>query len=70
MAEGLILILPLNLLAIEVATRQSVVWSNGTHTASPVLVFAKGNEKAIAPFSRFLGHPELGQKIIDTLRGQ
>ncbi len=59
-----------NLLAIEVATRQSVVWSNGTHTASPVLVFAKGNEQVTAPFVQFMGHPELGRTIIELLTGQ
>ncbi|MCP3673770.1 MAG: alkaline phosphatase [Gammaproteobacteria bacterium] len=59
-----------NLLAIEVATRQSVVWSNGTHTASPVLVFAKGNEQVTAPFVQFMGHPELGQKIIKIMTDQ
>jgi len=56
-----------NLLAIEVAEQQSVVWSNGTHTASPVLVFAVGSKKATAPFVSFMGHPELGRKIIDAL---
>lgn len=56
-----------NLLAIEVAEQQSVVWSNGTHTASPVLVFAKGNSEASAPFVSFMDHPSLGKKIIKTL---
>ncbi len=57
-----------NLLAIEVAEQQSVVWSNGTHTASPVLVFIKGEKKLDQQFSRFMGHPELGQKIIKILQ--
>ncbi|MFV1984877.1 MAG: alkaline phosphatase, partial [Thiohalomonadales bacterium] len=52
-----------NLLAIEVAEQQSVVWSNGTHTASPVLVFVKGDKKVSERFIRFMDHPELGQKI-------
>ncbi|PHS20527.1 MAG: alkaline phosphatase [Kangiella sp.] len=56
-----------NLLAIEIAEKQSVVWSNGTHTASPVLVFASGSKKSTAPFVSFMGHPELGKKIIDVL---
>jgi alkaline phosphatase len=56
-----------NLLAIEVAEQQSVVWSNGTHTASPVLVFAIGSAEATAPFVEFMDHPSLGRKIINSL---
>jgi len=59
-----------NLLAIEVATKQSVVWSNGTHTATPVLVFAKGNKEATAPFVDFLHHTQLGQNMINVLYQQ
>ncbi|PCJ48698.1 MAG: alkaline phosphatase [Gammaproteobacteria bacterium] len=57
-----------NLLAIEVAEQQSVVWSNGTHTASPVLVFVKGNKKVSDDFVRFMWQPELGQKIIELIK--
>jgi len=56
-----------NLLAIEVAEQQSVVWSNGTHTASPVLVFAAGSTEATAPFVEFMDHPSLGKKIMKSL---
>ena len=56
-----------NLLAIEVAEQQSVVWSNGTHTASPVLVFAVGSTESTAPFVEFMDHPSLGRKIINSL---
>ena len=56
-----------NLLAIEVAEQQLVVWSNGTHTASPVLVFASGNKESTASFVSFMDHPSLGRKIIETL---
>ena len=58
-----------NLLAIEVATRQSVVWSNGTHTASPVLVFAKGNPDVTAPFIQLMDHSQLGQNVIKAMTG-
>ncbi len=58
-----------NLLAIEVAEQQSVVWSNGTHTASPVLVFSIGKEEATIPFVEFMDHPSLGKKIINSLSG-
>ncbi|MCP4272473.1 MAG: alkaline phosphatase [Gammaproteobacteria bacterium] len=53
-----------NLLAVEVASSQSVVWSNGNHTATPVLVFSKGSKKAMAPFSQLMDHSELGRKLI------
>ena len=56
-----------NLLAIEVAEKQSVVWSNGTHTASPVLVFSMGSNEATAPFVEFMDHPSLGRKIIKSM---
>jgi len=57
-----------NLLAIEVATKQSVTWSNGTHTATPVLVFVKGSDEVMAPFARFINHTELGQFAIKALQ--
>lgn len=56
-----------NLLAIEVAEQQSVVWATGTHTASPVLVFAIGDTEAQIPFVEFMDHPSLGRKIINSL---
>jgi len=56
-----------NLLAIEVATRQSVVWSTGTHTSTPVLVFAKGSAKAMAPFLQVMHESQVGQNAIDAL---
>ncbi len=56
-----------NLLAIEVATKQHVVWATGTHTATPVLVFAIGSARSITPFGRVMHHTELGQYAIDAL---
>ncbi len=56
-----------NLLAVEVANSQSVVWSNGNHTATPVLVFSKGSKEAMAPFSQLMDHSELGRKLIDIV---
>jgi len=52
-----------NLLAIEVADKQSVVWSNGNHTATPVMVFAKGRKNEISTFSQLMDHVQLGQKL-------
>ncbi|WLE98192.1 MAG: alkaline phosphatase [Candidatus Electrothrix communis] len=54
-----------NLLAIEVATQQQVVWATGTHTATPVLVFAKGPGKET--FSRIMHHTELSQYAINAI---
>ncbi|CAK8723918.1 Alkaline phosphatase [Candidatus Electrothrix aarhusensis] len=54
-----------NLLAIEVATQQQVVWATGTHTATPVLVFAKGPGKDA--FGQVMHHTELGQYAINAL---
>jgi len=59
-----------NLLAIEVAEQQSVVWSNGTHTASPVLIFAKGDKSVTAPYIQFMEQPKLGEQIIKSITGQ
>ena len=56
-----------NLLAIEVAARQAVVWSTGTHTSTPVLVFANGPARAKAPFGQVMHHTQLGQSTITAL---
>jgi len=56
-----------NLLAQEVATQQSVTWSNGTHTASPVLVFAKGDASRTDAFKNLLNHRQVGQLAISAL---
>jgi alkaline phosphatase len=57
-----------NLLAIEVANSQSVVWSNGNHTASPVMVFASGPKHSTAQFIQLMDHPQLGQKLIKIVK--
>ncbi len=56
-----------NLLAIQVATRQAVVWSTGTHTSTPVLVFAKGPARAMAPFLQVMHQSQVGQYAINAL---
>jgi alkaline phosphatase len=56
-----------NLLARAVAADQMVVWSTGTHTATPVLVFATGPPEAVAPFGDVLHHTQLGQYAIDAV---
>ncbi len=56
-----------NLLAREVATAQMVVWNTGTHTATPVIVFAKGSPEAMAPFGNVMHHTQLGRFAIEAI---
>lgn len=56
-----------NLLALEVASAQSVVWNTGTHTSTPVIVFAKGSPKAMSPFGSILHHTQVGRNLIDAV---
>lgn len=48
-----------NLLAREVAEAQNVVWATGTHTSTPVLVFAQGPSEE--KFSKILHQTQVGQ---------
>jgi alkaline phosphatase len=59
-----------NLLAREVAADQMVVWSTGSHTSTPVLVFAKGPEESAAPYGGVLHHTQVGRYIIDAVSGR
>ncbi|WP_330960302.1 alkaline phosphatase [Photobacterium sp. 53610] len=52
-----------NLLAREQATAQNTVWGTGTHTHTPVNVFAWGPMKEIIPVSKIMHHSELGEYI-------
>ncbi|MGC8121324.1 alkaline phosphatase [Marinobacter sp. VGCF2001] len=56
-----------NLLAREVAEQQNVVWSTGTHTNTPVLVFTQGPAEAIEPFGSILHHTDIGQHAMEAL---
>jgi alkaline phosphatase len=58
-----------NLLAIQVADQQSVVWSNGNHTASPIMVFVSGPKRTSSHFIRLMDHPQLGQKLHKVVAG-
>jgi alkaline phosphatase len=58
-----------NLLAIQVADQQSVVWSNGNHTASPIMVFVSGPKRTSSHFIRLMDHPQLGQKLRKVVAG-
>jgi alkaline phosphatase len=56
-----------NLLAREVAEQQNVVWSTGTHTNTPVLVFTQGPETTTAPFGSILHHTDIGQYAMEAM---
>lgn len=57
-----------NLLALEVGAAQFAVWNTGTHTSTPVLVFAKG--PASSSFAKVLHHTQVGQYTIDAVTGR
>ncbi|GEM74436.1 alkaline phosphatase [Vibrio sagamiensis] len=52
-----------NLLAREQATKQNIVWGTGTHTHTPVNVFAWGPAEVILPLSRIQHHSKLGEYL-------
>ncbi|MFB9214921.1 alkaline phosphatase [Vibrio sinaloensis] len=52
-----------NLLAREQATGQNIVWGTGTHTHTPVNVFAWGPADKVIPVSKIMHHSELGEYI-------
>lgn len=56
-----------NLLALEVGADQLVVWNSGTHTATPVLVFASGPANAADAFGDLMHHTQVGQRVIDAV---
>ncbi|MGJ0489418.1 alkaline phosphatase [Methylobacter sp.] len=56
-----------NLLARAVAASQQVVWATGTHTSTPVYVFAQGPEASTKPFAGILHHTQIGRLISDAL---
>lgn len=55
----------LNLLAMEVSKDQNAVWSTGSHTSTPVTVFALGPRQSV--FSRFIHHTEIGEKLAEFI---
>ena len=55
------------LISRAIASEQSVAWSNGSHTASPVPVYAFGPEAIANKFSTMQHHINIGQKLIDAL---
>ncbi|MDN3609566.1 alkaline phosphatase [Vibrio ostreicida] len=57
-----------NLLAREQATGQNIVWGTGTHTHTPVNVFAWGPAESIIPVSKIMHHSELGEYIKEQVK--
>ncbi len=55
--------IPLNLLARELAAQQGVVWSTGTHTASPVPVFVLAPSAIMNRFNGVMTHPQIGTEL-------
>ena len=55
------------LISRAIGAEQSVAWSNGSHTASPVPVYAYGPEVIVNKFSTLQHHTDIGQKMIDAL---
>jgi len=58
---------PSALISRAIAPEQSVAWSNGTHTASPVPVYAFGPETVVNQFSTMQHHINIGQKLMSAL---
>lgn len=57
-----------NLIAREQATGQNIVWGTGTHTHTPVNVFAWGPAEKILPVSKIMHHSELGEFIKEQVK--
>lgn len=57
-----------NLIGREQATAQNTVWGTGTHTHTPVNVFAWGPAETILPVSSIMHHSELGQYMKDLIK--
>jgi len=57
-----------NLLAREQATLQNTVWGTGTHTHTPVNVFAWGPAEKILPVSKIMHHSELGDYLMTQVK--
>lgn len=56
-----------NLIGRALGASQNIVWGTGTHTATPVPVYAFGPKNIIQQFSTMQHHVELSQKMADAL---
>lgn len=58
-----------NLMGRELAQQQNVVWGTGTHTTTPVNVFAWGPDQEIRPLVSGIGHhAKLGKHMMDLIK--
>jgi alkaline phosphatase len=57
-----------NLIARAQATQQNIVWGTGTHTHTPVNVFAWGPAATILPVSKIMHHSQLGEFIKNQVK--
>ena len=57
-----------NLLGRVQATAQNTVWGTGTHTSTPVNVFAWGPAAQILPVSSIQHHSKIGQFLMDAVQ--
>lgn len=56
-----------NLMGRALSKHQSVVWSTGTHTHTPVMVVAWGPEELRKSYSQILHHTDIGKMLIETV---
>ncbi|MDA0147157.1 alkaline phosphatase [Vibrio sp. LaRot3] len=56
-----------NILAREQATATNTVWGTGTHTHTPVNVFAWGPAEKILPVSKIMHHSVLGDYLLNMV---
>lgn len=59
-----------NLIGRAIGADQNVVWGTGTHTASPVPVYAFGPYGVTKQFSTMQHHVDIGQKMEAALLGE
>ena len=55
-----------NLIARALAAEQNVIWGTGTHTASPVAVYAFGPKEISSQFSTLQRHVDVSKKMMDA----
>ncbi|MCA9565571.1 MAG: alkaline phosphatase, partial [Myxococcales bacterium] len=59
-----------SLLARALGEQQSVTWSTGTHTSTPVELLALGPDSVTALFNGLMHHAEVGQTLLRIVGGQ
>ncbi len=57
-----------DLIGRAIAAQQNIVWGTGTHTASPVAVYAFGPENITKQFSTMQHHVDLGLKMMAAIK--